>query len=112
MYYRATGILAAAIWAMTLSAQTAPQQFPGANAGADRALRDFIKKYGHTQATLRPGQILRRAWPAESNVCAIPLLQIPIPKNLEPMPTLTPRTDLVDNMAVATPIPACEEHTH
>jgi hypothetical protein len=36
----------------------------------------------------------------EAIVCSIPLREVPVPKNLEPMPVRRPPADLIDNMPV------------
>ncbi|HUE24045.1 MAG TPA: hypothetical protein VMQ86_20360 [Bryobacteraceae bacterium] len=105
MYCRATILVVAGTWATALSAQTPPPRFPGvpqftltpqaraASAETQAALRQFLKNYSLEEAI----------------VCSIPLLQVPVPKNLEPMPVRRPPADLIDNMPVVSPAPACRE---
>ena len=105
MYCRATSIIAAAIWATAVSAQTAPPRFiapprfPGlaqftVTTQPPYVLRQFFKSHG----------------PEKPAVCSIPLLQVPPTKNVEQMPVLRPRADNIDNMpSVKLPAPPCEE---
>ena len=102
--HRIGSLIIAGLWAVSLTAQTEPN---------DQTMRDFMKNIGqYGQVSLTLDQLARLIRPAETKRCAVPLRQIPIPKNLEPMPVLRPRTDLFDNMPVATPMPPCEEQTH
>ena len=102
--YRAICVILAGMGVLPLTAQTEP---------TDQTMRDLMKNLGqYGQVTVQPGLFFRQAWPVESKLCAIPLRQIPIPKNLEPMPVMRPRTDLFDNMPVAKTMPPCEEQTH
>jgi len=105
MYCRATSIIAAAIWATAVSAQTAPPRFiapprfPG--------LAQFT-------VTTEPPYVLRKFLnsdgPEKPAVCSIPLFQVPVAKNLEQMPVLRPRAANIDKMpSVNLPAPACEE---
>lgn len=116
----ATIIMTAGAWAGALSAQSTPPQgqnltpqAPQAQPDNQRALRDFMKKYGRLerlpqnfQVRLAP-ELLARA--AEPPVCSIPLLEVPVAKNLEKMPVLRPRAE-IDRMPLAKlPAPPCPE---
>ena len=107
MYRLATSMLAAGVWSLALSAQTAPpQRFPGVpqftaappapvvRPETERALRDLVKKYN----------------PGETAVCSIPLLEVPVAKDVEQMPILLPSADNIDHISVKPPAPPCEEN--
>jgi hypothetical protein len=108
MYRRATSMIAAGIWAITLSAQTPPLQFPGApqfnvtppataaRREAARAMRQLLKSYS----------------PEAKALCSIPLLEARVAQNVERMPTLRPPAgpDSIDHMPfVKLPAPPCKE---
>jgi len=99
MYSRVTIMIAAAFWAMALSAQTPPLRFPG------------VPQFTVTpQAPLVLRQVLKVPSLEKAAVCSIPLLEVPVPKNLEQMPTLRPPADNIDHMPmVKLPAPPCEE---
>jgi len=123
MYCRAMSMVAAGIWAMVLSAQTAPPRFPGlpqftvmpqapaVRPETESDLREFMKKYWKVGKVhgIGPEAVLGIG-PENTAVCSIPLLQVPPTKNVEQMPVLRPRADNIDNMpSVKLPAPPCEE---
>ena len=100
MYCRAAIIVAAGMWPVALSAQTAPQRpavlpnAPAVRSEAERALRELVKRYGE----------------GETGVCSIALREVPVPRNREEMPVLRPRMDNLEPMPVAKmPAPPCKE---
>jgi hypothetical protein len=106
MYCRAFSMIAAGIWAMALSAQTPPWRFPGVPQFTlmpqARAVRPEI------QGALR--QLLKSDSPEKTAVCSIPLLEAPVAKNVERIPTFRPRVDNIDHMPlVKLPAPPCQE---
>ncbi|MGO4879963.1 MAG: hypothetical protein ACLP59_03970 [Bryobacteraceae bacterium] len=118
MYYRAAGILAACIWTLSLSAQTAsqpvpaPQQLPPlpqftAPPQSDaKPLPPILR--ANAEAALR--KLLKNRDLVDTGICSIPLLAAKIPDNLEPMPVARPPANYVDRMAtVQLPAPPCEE---
>jgi hypothetical protein len=103
MSWIVTSILSAGIWAGTLSAQsvqpepTIIPQAPAVRPEAKRARRQWMKKFGQRN---------------EAAVCSIPLLQIPIPKDIDRMPYFRPRDepDNIDRVpSVKVPAPPCKE---
>lgn len=99
MHCRAIGIILAGAGAMSLSAQTAPQftRLPKASAIDSKI-----------EATLR--QFMKDKALQGTGVCSIPLISVPIPKNLEQMPILHPPAENIDNMpSVKLPAPPCDE---
>jgi hypothetical protein len=95
MYYRATSLIAAGIWATALSAQTptAAPQAPVIRSEAERALRELAKKFSQ----------------GETAACSIPLREVPIAKNVERTPTIRPNEN-IDHMPMAKlPAPPCQE---
>jgi hypothetical protein len=101
-----TSILAGGLWAAALSAQTVPPSVTivprplTARAKAENALRDLMKQYSQ---------------PNEPAVCSIPLLEVPVKKDVDAMPQLLPpagseKFDNIDRMpAVKLPAPPCGE---
>jgi hypothetical protein len=92
---RATIVAAAGMCAAALSAQTpaAAPQAPVIRPETERALREMVKKYSQGEAA----------------VCAIPLREVPVAKNVERMPTIPPG-EHVDHMpSVKLPAPPCQE---
>jgi hypothetical protein len=53
-------------------------------------------------------ELMKQQTPDAAPVCAIPLVSVPVPKELEPMPVRRPPADL-DRMTVAMPAPPCPE---
>jgi hypothetical protein len=82
---------------MALSAQTPPQQ-PTVMPKAPVVLPK-------SKATLR--QLGDN--PEKMAVCSIPLLEVLVAKNQEPMPVLLPPADNIDNIPVNVPAPPCNE---
>jgi len=106
MSWRAIGVAAAGIWAMACFAQAplAPVNvappWPGDRPNTTRALREFMKKYSQQNRENRAA------------VCAIPLTEVPIAKNVEPMPSFRPSAapDNIDRIpSVPLPAPPCKE---
>jgi len=101
MIRRATSILSAAGWAITLSAQEVqpkPAVLPEApvlRPETERLLRQYLKK---------------RSQPKPA-VCSIPLVEVPIQKNVARMPNVLPPAppEEIDRMQVEVPAPPCEE---
>ena len=95
----ASCILAAGVWASALSPQTVPQspagipEAPLLRPETEPALRELMKKFN----------------PQKANVCSIPLLEVPIPKNIERMPVLRPPDNLERMPQVKVPAPPCKE---
>ena len=95
----ASCILAAGVWASALSPQTTPPppvadaESPMLRPETEPALRELMKKLG-TQKT---------------NVCSIPLLEVPISKNVERMPVFRPPDNLERMPQVKVPAPPCKE---
>jgi hypothetical protein len=106
MHTRAIRIIAAGIWAMALSAQTAPapfqvpHRFPG------------VPQFTVTpREPLVPRQLLKNDPPEKTVVCSIPPLEVPLPNNVEQMPVLRPLAENIDNMPVMVPAPPCQKET-
>ena len=96
MYRRAIGMGATGIWAIALCAQTPPQEFRDARAKTARLVPQILK------LEVQEGKA----------VCSIPLLEVPVTKNVERMPTLLPSAgpDNIDHMPTVTvPAPPCQE---
>jgi len=101
MYCRTTIAVAVSAWAMALSAQTpaATPQAPVIRPETERTLRELVTKYSQE----------------EMAVCSIPLLEVPVAKNVERMPTVRPRAypeglARIDRMPlVKPPAPPCQE---
>jgi len=105
MYYRVTSMMAAGIWAMALSAQTPPpQRFPGVPQFTVTPQAPLVRP--EAEAALR--QLLKGSSQGEPAVCAIPLLEVPLTKDVEPMPVMRP-PDNIDRMMVYVPAPPCKE---
>lgn len=85
MINRAILILPGGIGAMSLSAQTPLPAYP------------FPQRFPDVPQ-FRPAEL-----------CAIPLIVVPIPRNLEAMPVLKPNTANLEPMPVKVPAPPCEE---
>jgi hypothetical protein len=108
MSRRVTTTVAASIWAMLLSAQTPPPKpFPGVpqftrplpetakTPAAQAAMRQLLANYNNKVGT---------------GVCSIRLLEVPVSKNVERMPTMVPRTEGIgDRPSVTLPAPPCPE---
>jgi hypothetical protein len=90
----ATGLMAASIWAATLSAQTAP---PVVNPLTEAALRELVTKCSQ----------------GETAFCSIPLREVPVATFVEQMPVLQMRAGDVSKMdkmpSVKLPAPPCQE---
>jgi hypothetical protein len=103
MASRVTSVLAAGIVVMAAPAQTPPQTnvappWPGLRPDTTRALRGYMKK----QLTDHPGTM--------ASTCSIPLVKVPLPKEVEPMPTMRPSAGPeLDRMFVPLPAPPCKE---
>lgn len=102
MFWIPGSILTAGLWATALSAQTAPPQAtvipqpPAARQKTERAWRNFVKKFSQEKTT----------------VCSIPLLAVPLGKNVSRMPTLRPPVEpenLYRMPQVKLPAPPCQE---
>jgi hypothetical protein len=94
--------------AISISAQTPPAPFevPRRSPGVPQFfLTPQARASAETQAALR--QFLKNNSLAQSTVCAIPLLEVLLPKNLEQMPVLRPPAGNIDNMQVIVPAPPC-----
>jgi hypothetical protein len=89
----ATVMVAAAIWTMALSAQTPPQPLTV------------------TPQVPIERQLLKRLSLEAKPVCSIPLLVVPVAKNVEQMPVVRPRADDI-GMPVIMPAPPCERDPH
>jgi hypothetical protein len=102
MYPQAIVLVAAGIWTMALSAQTPPARFPG--------VPQFVvtPPLTVTPQVPRAPQLLKRLSPQEKRVCSIPLLVVPVAKNVEQMPVVRPRADYIGGMPVIMPAPPCE----
>jgi hypothetical protein len=114
MSRRVTTIVSAGIWAVLLSAQTPPPKpFPGVpqfirplpdpakSPAAQAALRQFLANYT---------SLANQTNKARPGVCAIRLLEVPVSKNVERMPTVAPRPEGVgDWPSVLVPAPPCPE---
>jgi len=116
MYFRATNILTAGIWAMTLPAQVplvTPLPSAPVRPETKDALREFMKKYGQMAQpeNIRPAQEPQRLAPDQTGVCSIPLLEAEVTKKTARMPVLRPRpADETDHMPfVRLPAPPCGE---
>jgi|SRR5580658_4502357 hypothetical protein len=105
MYYRATSILVAGLWAMALSAQTPPRQpavmpqAPAVRPDVERALRELVQKHSRGEkavCSISPREV--RADPFSPGVA----------KDVEGMPTFRP-DGKIDAMPIAMPAPPCEE---
>jgi hypothetical protein len=98
-----TSILIAGLWATSLSAQEAPSTRPGALPRPER-----VKAVLH--GVLKPP-----AQPEEATACSIPLREVTVAKENDPMPKLpapvTPdNSENVDHMPmVRLPAPPCQE---
>ena len=108
MYRRAIGMSATGIWAIALCAQTPPPQ-PGEvqlQVTVNPPAPAVIPK------TLRMPRLIPRDYSQkEQAVCSIPLLEVPVTKNVERMPTLLPSAgpDNIDHMpTVKLPAPPCQ----
>ncbi len=101
MYSRIIPLFAAGMWALSLPAQTLPEPW--------RAVPQFtVPAPGKAIfSTLPLRQFLNGHQPLP--VCSIPLIVIPIPKNLEQMPVLRSPAGKMDNMPVMVPAPPCKE---
>lgn len=101
MFWRATSVGLAGLWAMAASAQTLPRLIvkPGAPieyTETGRALRELVKNY-------RPDM---------SSVCSIPLTEVPVAKGvvrMDRMPILRPRKQVEPMPFVPLPAPPCQE---
>jgi hypothetical protein len=97
MKHLAVAILASGASALSSQAQTSPdwyQQFNvplAPDTKIDNSLRKLLKSS------------------VGSKACSIPLLVVPVPKNLKEMPVINPRIDNLEPMPVKTPAPVCEE---
>jgi hypothetical protein len=106
MYCRAISMMAAGIWAMALSAQTPPWRFPGVPQFTVTPQAPVVRP--EIQGALR--QLLKSDSPEKTGVCSIPLLEVPVAKNVERMPTFRPRAEPIDHMpSVKLPAPPCQE---
>jgi len=85
------------LWAAAMGAQT---PMPQSNAVPE--LRTDPK----LERALR--QLLKQPSPNTAPVCSIPLVKVPVPKDLEPMPVMRPPADM-DAMPIAVPAPPCPE---
>ena len=103
MFWSATSILSAGVCAAALSAQTVqPEvsvipQAPAVRPQTGRELRQWMKNFGQQN---------------EAAVCSIPLLQVPIAKDVDRMPHFQPRDEPegTDRMPlVKMPAPPCKE---
>jgi hypothetical protein len=105
MYYRVTGMMAAGLWALALSAQTPPpMRFPGVPQFTVPPKTPLVRP----EVEASPRQLLKGSGPGETTVCAIPLLEAPLTKNVEQMPVMRP-PDNIDRMMVYVPAPPCKE---
>ena len=100
MSWSATGVAAAWLWAMAASAQTPPPgnvapPWPGARPDATQALRKFMKDNRLNIVT--------------TTVCSIPLIEVPVSKNVERMPVMRPRKAAGTVRTVPLPAPPCKE---
>ena len=108
MYYRVTSMMAAGIWAMALSAQTAPRRFPGVPQFTVMPRAPVVRP--ETEGGLR--QLLKSYSREKTAVCSIPLLEVRVANNVERMPTIRPRAEPenIDHMPmVKLPAPPCKE---
>ncbi|HTQ54844.1 MAG TPA: hypothetical protein VMI94_10310 [Bryobacteraceae bacterium] len=102
--FRKISILTAGLGILSAQSVPAPWRLappaPAVRARAGNALRELFR--------------LRNP-PDQPAVCSIPLLTVPIPKNIDPMPQLAPpakpeRSDTMDRMPmVKLPAPPCQE---
>ena len=100
MSWRATGMAAAGLWAMAASAQIPPPgnaapPWPGARKDATQALRKLMKGYRLNIVT--------------TPVCSIPLVEVPVSKNVERMPAMRPSKDVGTMRFAPLPAPPCKE---
>jgi hypothetical protein len=91
-------VLLAMPWAMAAAAQTLPQititmEAPDVRMPTVRSWREFAKNY-------------RSEHPS---VCSIPLTEVPVAKNVEPMPILRPPKPVEPMPMVPLPAPPCKE---
>ena len=102
MIWRAATMFSAAAFVTTLFGQTAPELptvLPEPRTfrpEAQRALREYMKKYSQE----KPG------------VCSIPLLEVPVSKNVAKMPNVlppAPHDEAVRMPSVKVPAPPCKE---
>jgi hypothetical protein len=80
-----------------LPAVNVASPWPGAGPDTTRALREFMKKYSQQN---------------RAAVCTIPLTEVPVAKNVEPMPSFRPSAapENIDRMpSVPLPAPPCKE---
>jgi hypothetical protein len=96
MSWRTTTTVTAGLL-MAASAQTPPRvtmpESPKMFAETDRALLELVKNYR----------------PDKSAACSIPLTEVPVAKNVKPMPTLRPRKSVEPMPLVPLPAPPCKE---
>jgi hypothetical protein len=102
MFWNAIRLLAVAVCAGAVSAQNGLQQLtevpaaPALKPNVERMLRELMKKNGMKN---------------EATVCSIPLLEVRVSNNVDPMPNFKPRAepDTIDNMpSLKVPAPPCK----
>jgi hypothetical protein len=106
MFSRVIGFVAAGLWGASAFCQVQPQiqiqpSHPGMNAAVDRALRELLKG----SMPFVPRDI---APPA----CSIPLVEVPVTQNVEPMPVFRPLAEAFASESIQTTVPAppCKEN--
>ncbi len=94
-----TAILPAALWITSAMAQTAAETTvtlvePGNKANAERALREYLKRYRREKTA----------------ACSIPLREVPVAKKAKPIRNLRPAKPVEPMPLAPLPAPPCEEN--